>query len=72
MANTQNTKRTATAQRPTAPENTAPADGEHVVKDGETLDKIAKDHDTTVDVLRRRNAIKHPDLIWPGMTLRTK
>ncbi|MFD6699697.1 MULTISPECIES: LysM peptidoglycan-binding domain-containing protein [unclassified Microbacterium] len=72
MANTQRTKQTATAARPTAPEDQAGADdGVHVVEEGETLDAIAESTGVSAARLQRLNGIKRPDLIWSGMTLRT-
>ena len=67
----QSTKQTATAKRPTAPEaQDAPTDV-HTVADGETLEQIAEKHDTDPASLQRVNGIKRPDLIWPGMKIRT-
>lgn len=39
------------------------------VEPGDTLSKIAKDHDTTVDALLKLNDIKNPDLIYPGQKI---
>lgn len=78
MSNRQSTKQTATAARPTPAEQTAEkpeqaegADAEHIVADGETLEKIADKIGVSAPQLQRLNAIKRPDLIWPGMILRT-
>jgi LysM repeat protein len=71
MAN-QTEKQTATAARPTAPEaQDAPTDV-HTVAKGETLDQIAAKHDVDAAHLQRINAIKRPDLIWPGQKLKTR
>lgn len=78
MSNRQSTKQTATAARPTPAEQTADkpehaegSDAEHIVADGETLEEIADKTGVTAPQLQRLNAIKRPDLIWPGMRLRT-
>lgn len=63
---TSRTKKTAVAPRPAAPEN---RERTYEVKDGDTLQKIADKHDTTVARLQQRNGIKRPELIWPGMTI---
>lgn len=70
MANTQSTKRTATAARPEAPENRTPAEAAHEVKDGESLEDIADKLKVEPVALQRLNGIKRPELIWPGMVLR--
>lgn len=81
MSNRQSTKQTATAARPTPPEaqdsetvegEKTPNAGEHVVADGESLDDIAEKTGVPAAHLQRLNAIKCPELIWPGMALRTK
>ncbi|MHC9046722.1 LysM peptidoglycan-binding domain-containing protein [Microbacterium saperdae] len=79
MSNDQNTKQTATVPQPPAPEaqtdvpeqTEAPA-GSHTAAKGETLDDIAEKTGVPAAYLQRLNAIKRPDLIWPGMTLCTK
>ncbi|MDR6142400.1 LysM repeat protein [Microbacterium foliorum] len=78
MSNRQSTKQTATAARPTPAEQTAEkpeqaeaSDAEHTVAKGESLDEIAEKTGVPATQLQRLNAIKHPDLIWPGMMLRT-
>ena len=45
---------------------------EHVVKQGDTLTKIAKKHKVTVERLVRANAqeISDPDLVHPGQIVR--
>ncbi len=68
---TQDEKKTATAKRPTPPEAKPTPDHLHEVKDGDTLDDIAKKAKTTPEDLQRLNGIKRPDLIWPGMQIRT-
>lgn len=79
MSNTQSTKRTATAARPTPAEQTAEkpeqaeaSDAEHTVAKGESLDDIAEKTGVPAAHLQRLNAIKRPELIWPGMNLRLK
>lgn len=79
MSNRQSTKQTATAARPTPTEQTAEkpeqaeaADTEHTVAKGESLDDIAEATGVPAAQLQRLNAIKRPELLWPGMTLRTK
>lgn len=67
----QTEKRTATAARPKAPETQDAPTNVHTVADGDTLDKIAEKHDTDAARLQRLNGIKRPDLIWPGMKIRT-
>lgn len=78
MSNRQSTKQAATAARPTPaeqttekPEQTEATDSEHTVAKGESLDDIADTTGVPVAQLRRLNAIKRPEVIWPGMTLRT-
>lgn len=79
MSNDQNSQHTATAPQPAPPEAQteapeqaeAPA-GSHTVAKGETLDDIAEKTGVPAVYLQRLNAIKRPDLIWPGMMLRTK
>ncbi|MEJ7542144.1 staphylococcal protein A [Staphylococcus intermedius] len=44
-------------------------DATHVVKAGETLDKIAKDHHTTVDKIAKDNKLKDKNMITPGQKL---
>lgn len=65
MANPQSTKTTATAARPTPPEVQT-----HQVKNDDTLESIAKQYDVDVADLQRWNAIKRPEHVWPGMTIR--
>lgn len=79
MSTRNSLKQTATAARPTPPEETTEApdpsetrESDHVVADGESLDDIAEKTGVPVAHLQRLNAIKRPELIWPGMTLRTK
>ena len=79
MSNRQSTKQTATAARPTPAEQTAEkpeqaeaSDAEHVVADGETLEEIADKAGVPAPQLQRLNAIKRPELIWPGMSIRLK
>jgi LysM repeat protein len=78
MSNRQSNKQTATASRPTPAEQTAEkpeqageSDAEHTVAKGESLDDVAEKTGVPVGQLQRLNAIKRPELIWPGMTLRT-
>jgi LysM repeat protein len=42
----------------------------YIVKERDTLGKIARTHNTTVDVLVRINNIPDPDFIFPGEKLR--
>ncbi|WP_102191510.1 LysM peptidoglycan-binding domain-containing protein [Microbacterium aurantiacum] len=80
MSTRNSLKQEATAERPESPEeSTAPAeahleasDGFHVVQDGETLNEIAGAFDVPVSYLQRLNAIKRPELVWPGMPLRVR
>jgi LysM repeat protein len=79
MSNRQSTKQTATAARPTPaeqttekPEQAEATDTEHTVAKGESLDDIAEKTGVPAAHLQRLNAIKRPELIWPGMTLRLK
>jgi len=43
---------------------------EYVVKSGDTLSKIAKNHGTTVEKLIEINNIKNPNLIYPGQVIK--
>lgn len=77
MSNRQSTKQTATAARPTPaeqttgkPEQAEAADAEHTVAKGESLADVAEKTGVPAAQLQRLNAIKRPDLVWPGMTLR--
>lgn len=79
MSNRQSTKQTATAARPTPPESQdvehaekqpAASESEHVVAEGESLDDIAEKTGLSAAELQRLNAIKRPELVWPGMRLR--
>ncbi|WP_307221840.1 LysM peptidoglycan-binding domain-containing protein [Microbacterium arborescens] len=72
MANTQSTKQTATANRPPSPGDRGADHGNdtHEVKEGETLDDIARTHKVEPRTVQRLNGIKRPDLIWPGMVIR--
>lgn len=45
--------------------------GTYVVQNGDTLSKVASDHNTTVEQLIRLNDISNPDLIRPGQTIKT-
>lgn len=79
MSTRKSLKQTATAARPTAPEETTEkpeqaeaSDGDLVVAEGETLDDIAEKVGMPAARLQRLNAIKRPGLIWPGMNLRLK
>lgn len=79
MSNRQSTRQTATAARPTPPEETAEkpeqaetSDAEHTVAKGESLDDIAEKTGVPAAHLQRLNAIKRPELIWPGMRLRLR
>jgi len=40
------------------------------VRDGDTLWRIALDHHIPMDVLARFNSLQHPDILYPGQTLR--
>ncbi|WP_315072181.1 LysM domain-containing protein [uncultured Microbacterium sp.] len=78
MSTRNSLKQTATAARPTplegtaeAPEQAETSESAHIVADGESLDDIAEMVGVPVAHLQRLNAIKPPELIWPGMTLRT-
>lgn len=44
------------------------AAGEYRVKSGDTLEKIAKEHGTTIDAIRRENNLSK-DIIYPGQKL---
>lgn len=79
MSNRQSTKQTATAARPTSPEQIAEkpesaeaSDADHVVANGETLEEIADRTGVPAPQLQGLNAIKRPELIRPGMVLRTR
>lgn len=80
MSTRNSLKQEATALRPEPAEQSTPpveahleaSDGIHVVQDGETLDEIAGALDVPSSYLQRLNAIKRPELIWPGMNLRLK
>lgn len=49
------------------PENASkPEKNVYIVKQGDTLGRIAKAHNTTVDIIKRLNNIKNPNLIYPG------
>ncbi|AQY02050.1 LysM peptidoglycan-binding domain-containing protein [Microbacterium foliorum] len=79
MSNRQSTKQTATAARPTPaeqtvekPEQAEASDAEHTVAKGERLDDVAERTGVPIAQLQRLNAIKRPELIWPGMVLRTR
>jgi len=79
MSNRQSTKQTATAVRPTPaeqaaekPEQAEATDAEHTVAKGETLDDIAEKTGVPAAHLQRLNAIKRPELVWPGMRLRLR
>jgi spore coat assembly protein SafA len=41
----------------------------YIVQRGDTLWKIAKRYNTTIDAIVRANNIKNPDLIVPGQKL---
>lgn len=67
--------KTATAKQAPAPgaerpEGAPEPEPTHTVAKGETLEKIAEKLKTTPAELQRVNAIKRPELIWPGMELR--
>ncbi|OVE75357.1 hypothetical protein BVX97_04590 [bacterium E08(2017)] len=47
-----------------------PEKAEHVVKSGDSLDKIAKKYNTTVDLLAKSNNISNPSLIKAGDVVR--
>ena len=49
-----------------------PSGETHTVKPGDTLTKIAREHNTTVAVLVALNHIPNPDLIHPGQVLRLR
>jgi LysM repeat protein len=42
----------------------------HTVVEGDTLFKIAKNYNTTVEELVKLNEIKDPDLIYPGQIIK--
>lgn len=44
----------------------------YIVKSGDTLSKIAKQYNTTVDKIAKDNSIKNPDLIFVGRKLTIK
>lgn len=57
-------KNTSRAQR-------APKPVQHTVKSGESLEKIAKRHNTTVDAIRKANGMKKDaTMLHPGQTLK--
>jgi len=56
------------AQRVVAP----PAAASYTVAAGDTLNSIARKHDTTVDALVRLNRIEQPDLLLAGQVLRLR
>lgn len=69
--------KTATAKQAPAPgaerpEGAPEPEPTHTVAKGETLEKIAEKLKTTPAELQRVNAIKRPELIWPGMELRLR
>lgn len=67
------TKKTAVAPRPTPTEDSIPPGSEaHTVTEGDTLEGIADQHGVDVRTLQRVNGIKHPALIWPGMTVKLR
>lgn len=49
-----------------------PAQSVYIVKSGDYLGKIAKEHNTTVDKLVKINKIKNPDLIKIGQKIKLK
>lgn len=49
-----------------------PVQSVYVVKKGDYLAKIAKEHNTTVDKLAKINNIKNPDMIYAGQKLKLK
>lgn len=44
----------------------------HTVKKGDTLNKIAKKYNTTLENILKLNVIKNPNLIYPGQKVRIK
>ena len=42
----------------------------YIVKKGDTLSKIAKEHNTTIKELVKKNNIKNPDLIYIGQEIK--
>lgn len=53
-------------QTKSTPESTQ--SGQYRVKPGDTLEKIAKEHHTTIDAIRRENSLSK-DIIYPGQKL---
>ena len=66
---TQNVPATATAYAVRAIATPVPGDV-YVVRPGDTLGRIADDHETTVDELMALNNLSNPDLIEVGQSLR--
>ncbi|AFH65854.2 5'-nucleotidase C-terminal domain-containing protein [Paenibacillus caseinilyticus] len=59
----------ASAPAPAAAAEVQPAGGVHVVKPGDSLWRIAKLHRTTWQKLQELNALRNPNLIYPGQQI---